>query len=281
MATVQVRGVKIVYEVLGDRGPWLALTSGGRHDHTEMVPLARKIAAMGCRVLLHDRRNTGASEILIEGDDQEEIIWADDLYELLSLLGASPAFLSGSSSGARLSMRTYLRHRDAVAGLVLLRVTGGAYAAERLPESYYRQFIRAAEQGGMAAVCETEQYRERLAKNPAMRERLLAMDPAHYLAVMNHWLDLFLPGMDLPVTGVTPEELNSITVPTIIIPGNDNVHSSKSGLAAHRLIPGSELHRLPIEDQDVPLIMMPEWAAYEDEIARVAVDFMHRHPAHK
>jgi hypothetical protein len=38
---------------------------------------------------------------------------------------------------------------------------------------------------------------------------------------------------------------------------------------------------LPIEDQDVPLIMMPEWAPYEDEIARVAVDFIRRHTAQK
>ncbi len=62
----------------------------------------------------------------------------------------------------------------------------------------------------------------------------------------------------------------------IIIPGNDNTHSSKSGLVAHELIAGSELHRLPIEDQDVPLISFPDWGAYEPEIARVFADFMAR-----
>ena len=65
-------------------------------------------------------------------------------------------------------------------------------------------------------------------------------------------------------------------VPTIIIPGNDNTHSSGSALVAQKLIPGSELHRLPITDQDVPLIPFPEWGAYEEEIARVFVDFMQR-----
>ena len=32
-----------------------------------------------------------------------------------------------------------------------MRVTGGAFAAGRLPENYYDQFIRAAEEGGNLA----------------------------------------------------------------------------------------------------------------------------------
>jgi hypothetical protein len=66
----------------------------------------------------------------------------------------------------------------------------------------------------------------------------------------------------------------SIKVPTIIIPGNDQTHASASGLAAHKQIPHSVLHQLPIEDQEVPLIPFPDWAPYEDEITRVFVDFM-------
>ncbi|MCC6779122.1 MAG: hypothetical protein IT537_21270 [Hyphomicrobiales bacterium] len=41
-------------------------------------------------------------------------------------------------------------------------------------------------------------------------------------------------------------------------------------------IPGSELHRLPIEDQDVALIPFPEWAPYLDEITDVLARFMAR-----
>ena len=58
-----------------------------------------------------------------------------------------------------------------------MRLTGGEFAAGRLPEMYYGQFIKAAREGGMAAVCATEQYRERIAANPANRERLMRMDP--------------------------------------------------------------------------------------------------------
>jgi len=276
MPITSVRGVSLVYRIIGDRGPLLALVTGGRRGHQEFLPLAEKIAGAGFRVLLHDRRNTGASDILIGGGASEEEIWADDLHALLAQLGELPAFLGGSSSGARLAILTCLRHPEAVRGLTLLRITGGAFAAQRLPETYYGQFINAAQEGGMAAVCETEQYRERIAANPANRARLLAMDPAEYIAVMSRWRAHFVRGADHPVMGVSEAELRSLRVPAVIIPGNDKTHASGNGREAHRLIAGSELHELPITDQDLPLIPFDEWAPYEDEIAAVFVDFMRR-----
>jgi pimeloyl-ACP methyl ester carboxylesterase len=276
MPIAKVRGININYQIIGDRGPWVALITGGRRSHDEFVPISRKIAAAGFRVLLHDRRNTGASDILIDGDVAEEALWIDDLHELMKQLDALPAFVGGSSAGARTSMRFYLRHRAAVRGLLLLRVTGGPFAAGRLPDNYYGQFIKVAQQGGMAAICATEQYQERIAANPANRERLMSMDPKRYIEVMSRWQDQFVAGVHLPVMGVTEAELRSISVPTVVIPGNDQTHSSQSARIAHQLIPGSQLHQLPIEDQPVPLIPFPDWAPYEDEIVRVLVDFMRR-----
>jgi pimeloyl-ACP methyl ester carboxylesterase len=274
MPIAKIRGINIVYEIIGERGPFVALTPGGRRAHDEFLPLAQKIASAGFRVVLHDRRNTGASDILIEGDEPEESLWIDDLYELLAHLGALPAYIGGSSAGARMSIRFYLRHPEAVKALLLFRVTGGAFAAGRLPENYYGQFIRAAEQGGMAAVCATEQYQERIKANPANRARLMSMDPKTYIAVMSHWRDEFSKGGDLTVMGISEADLRSIKVPTVVIPGNDKTHASVSGRAAAKLIPGAQLHELPITDQDVDLIPFEQWAPYEGEIARVFVDAM-------
>jgi pimeloyl-ACP methyl ester carboxylesterase len=274
MATINIRGVNLHYLVLGERGPWLALITGGRRGFTEFVPLAEKIAAHGIRVLLHDRRNTGASDIVIEGTEGEEEIWTDDLYELLGKLGARPAVVGGGSSGARTSIITYLRHPDAVRALFLMRLTGGEFAAGRLPEMYYGQFIRAAREGGMAAVCATEQYRERIAANPANRERLMRMDPKRYIEVMSNWLAIFTRGPVAPMYGVTPAQLGSIKVPSVVIPGNDKTHSMPCGRAIQRLIPGSRLVELPLEDQDLPLVAFPEWAPHEETIARLCAEFV-------
>jgi hypothetical protein len=157
---------------------------------------------------------------------------------------------------------------------MLLRVTGGAFAAGRLPENYYGQFIRAAEQGGMAAVCAMDQWKERIAANPANGRYLAQLPARQFIDVLKRWNEIFVAGVHLPVMGVSEDELRSVKVPTIIIPGNDKVHSSASGVAAHRGIAGSVLHQLPIEDRDIALIPFPEWNPYEDEIARVFAEFM-------
>ncbi|MBU3651490.1 MAG: alpha/beta hydrolase [Limnohabitans sp.] len=277
MPYLNIHGANLFHEVYGEQGPWLALTSGGRHRYLEMAPLAQAIAAQGFRVLVHDRRNTGASDIIIAGDDSEEDIWADDLRALLQHYGATQAFLGGSSAGARLAMTVYRRHPSFVSGLLLMRVTGGAFAAGRLPNNYYGQYIKAAHAGGMAAVCETEPYRERLALNPASRARLMAMDPRDYMAVMGRWLANFTSGPVGPVMGVPESELRAYQVPTLVVPGNDRTHDSEGGLAAAALIPGAELFQLPIQDEDVDLIPFPQWKAHFPTLTTVFTDFMRRH----
>lgn len=277
MPVTNIRGVNINWQQIGDRGPWIMLTTGGRRGHDEFIPLARKLAARGHRVVLHDRRNTGTSDVLIDGDAGEEVIWTEDMHALMASLGALPAFFGGSSSGARTSILYALRYPADVRGLLLMRVTGGAFAAGRLPENYYGQFIRAAREGGMAAVCATEQYQERIKANPRNGEYLERLPVQTFIDVMTRWNEIFVSGGHHPVMGVSERELGSLKVPSIVIPGNDKTHASASGLAAHRMIPGSELHRLPIEDQDVPLIPFPDWAPYEEEIAETLAKFIAKH----
>jgi pimeloyl-ACP methyl ester carboxylesterase len=276
MPVSRINGVNINWRVVGDHGPWVAMTTGGRRGHDEFIPLAEKVARYGFRIMLHDRRNTGASDILIEGDDGEEVIWTRDIHALMSEHNALPAFFSGSSSGARTSILFCLRYPQAVRGLLLLRVTGGKFAAGRLPEQYYGQYIRAAEQGGMTAICAMEQWRERIDANPANGDYLARLPARQFIDVLTRWNEIFVAGGQHPVMGVSPDELRALTAPTIIIPGNDKTHALASGLAAHHLIAGSVLHQLPIEDQDEPLISFPQWSPYEPEIARVFAEFMKR-----
>lgn len=275
MPIANVRGVHINYQVLGEDGPWVALSPGGHRDMSAVLTLGEKIAAAGYRVLLHDRRNCGASDVVIDGDEAEYEIWADDLYELLFQLNALPAFVGGSSSGARLSMFLTLRHPEAVRGLLLWRVTGGPFAAERLAYNYHGQYIEVAQQGGMAAVCETEYFQELIAKNPANRERLLSMDPERFIAVQARWRDYFLRSADLPVIGASADDLRSITVPACVVPGNDRTHPRYVGENASRLLPKGELHILLAEDLDVDLAL-EALDEKEDEMAAIFIDFLKR-----
>jgi pimeloyl-ACP methyl ester carboxylesterase len=276
MPFTKVRGVNINYEVLGTRGPWIALSPGGRRALDNVKPLAQRLADKGYRVFIHDRRNCGLSDLVIGGEKSEYEIWADDLYELLAQQQALPAVIGGGSSGCRLSILFALNYPQTVRALLIWRVTGGPFAAKRLSENYYGQHIRAAQQGGMQAVCALEHFRERIAARPENRDVLMAMDPKAFIAAMERWQEQFRKGAELPVIGASERDLKSIKVPTCIIPGNDRTHSHVPADFAHRMIPGSELHDLFPEDLDVDVVPPEGWAHKEGEMAAIFDDFLKR-----
>src|SRR5437660_2395072 len=135
------------------------------------------------------------------------------LRSFYSQLNALPAYIGGSSSGCRLALLMALRHPADVRGLLLWRVTGGEYAARRLVENYYTQFINAAQQGGMEAVCRSEHFAEVIANNPANRARLTALDPQRFIGIMEEWRRAFDEGAHHPVIGLSPAALRSLTMP--------------------------------------------------------------------
>lgn len=276
MPIANIRGVNLNYEVLGTHGPWMALSPGGRRALDMVKPLAQRMAIAGYRVLIHDRRNCGLSDIAIGGEGSEYEIWAEDLYELLSRLNGLPVIVGGSSSGCRLSLLFALKYPHAVRALLLWRVTGGAFAAQRLTENYYDQYIRAARQGGMAAVRELDHFKERIEARSSNRQTLMAMEAPTFIAAMERWRDQFRRGAQLPVIGASEKDLNSIRVPTCIIPGNDKTHNHAIGETAHRMIAGSELHDLFPGDLDVDLVPPEHWADKEGEMAAVFTDFLRR-----
>lgn len=281
MPLASVRGVVLNYEQIGDQGEWVTLSPGGRRSFEELVPLAKLVAAAGFRVLVHDRRNCGASDVLIDGDEPEYQIWADDLYALMRQLDALPAWIGGSSSGARLALAFAMRYPETVRGLLLWRVTGGSFAVNRLARQYYGDYIEAAQRGGMAAVCATEHFGECIRYRPENRDRLMGMPPARFIEVMANWRDQFTSSLDLPVIGASEDQLRSLRVPTSIVPGNDNTHSQVVGETLHRLLPDSELHVLHPEHMDVDLVPYSDWKHREADMADVFVEFMHRRRLHE
>jgi len=275
MPIASIRGVDINYQVLGEHGPWVALQPGGRRALGGVKSLAEKIAEAGNRVLIYDRRNTGASGVAFEGNSENEV-WVEDLYQLLMQLDALPAYIGGSSSGCRLALLLALRHPAAVRGLLLWRVTGGRYAAARLSRNYYTQYIELAQQGGMAAVCDSEHFREVIAANPANRTRLMGLDAGKFIALMERWRVSFNEGADHPVIGLSPAELRSMTMPACIIPGNDRVHPRGPAQAAHRLLPNAEYHEVLTEDRPDQDVALEDWQKKEGLLAAIFIDFIRR-----
>lgn len=276
MPIARVRGVDINYEILGDRGPFVALQPGGRRAGSALRPLAAKIAEAGNRVIIYDRRNCGASSIAIEGDSENQE-WADDLYELLHSLDALPAYVGGSSSGCRLALLLALQRPDAVRGLLLWRVTGGEHAAGHLTNQYYTSHIEAAKSDRMAAVCQLEHWSEVIQIDPKARDALMALDPRDFIARMTRWRQSFQAGADHPVIGLSPAELRSLTMPACIAPGMDPVHPLAAGQAAHRLIPNAEYAEVVTEPRATLDEAFADWDAREGLLAATFIDFLRRH----
>jgi pimeloyl-ACP methyl ester carboxylesterase len=275
-----VRGIRINYEVIGTTGPFIALTPGSRRPYAELVGLSKAIAAEGYRVLLHDRRNCGASEVAFDGSGSEHEIWADDLHELAKQLGALPIYVGGSSAGARLAILFAIRHPAAVRGLLLWRLTGGQEAVDKLSENYYGHFIKLAEAGGMEAVANTEHFSELIAARESNRERLIKTDVKEFIAVMKAWREAFLASAKLPIVGATEAELNAIKVPACLIAGNDVIHTPATARKAAKLIPNSELHEDVVkkvaDDQLLKEWDRQEWRNVEPRLAQIFAAFLKR-----
>ena len=266
MATALINGCNIWYEMAGS-GQAIVFTPGGRSPGSMMSTIADEMSSDYLTVI-HDRRNCGASDVIIAGEGSDQEIWADDMAEMIRQLNIGPAYLSGWSSGCRLSILTAIRYPELVKGLLLGWVTGGATAAERLAYQYYGQFIEAAEAGGMEAVSATEFFAERIAQNRGNREKLLNMDPGEFISVMSRWSTFFTEGAHLPVIGATEEELGAIKVPTVIVAGNDEVHTLTAAQNLHRLLPQSEFHDPPISTDEWDRL----WVGPPEDLARVRAE---------
>lgn len=277
MPTEKINGISMHYEVFGDKGPWVALSPGGRREGAAAAGLAKKMAAAGHRVVTFDRRNCGATEVSIGADKSESELWADDLHALLAKLGATQVAAGGGSSGCRLAVLLALRYPKDVSALLLWRVTGGAHACKALAHQYYGAFIEAAEKGGMKAVCETEHFAGCIAANPKNRDILMSFKVDDFVRRMRDWSEYYIRDSDLPIIGASEAELRSLKVPACIVPGNDWRHNPKVAVRAAELIPVSELHDLIKVQRDVDLGPHEDWDEIEDEMAATFVTFLKKH----
>jgi pimeloyl-ACP methyl ester carboxylesterase len=253
MPKVNVSGIDIAYELIGDGKRTAAITPGGRFskDTPGVRELARKLAEGGFRVLIWDRPNCGESDLSFQGQT-ESILNADTLAGLLRSLELAPALLIGGSAGSRVSLLTALRHPDVVERLFLLWISGGALGLAVLAYHYCHDSLAAAAMGGMPAVAALPSWAEPLKRNPGNRARLLDQDTGAFIQTMKTWAGGFVPSVDSPVPGTTAAQLQSLKVPTMVLRSgeSDFHHPRVTSEAVHALIPGSQIAEPPWGDRE-------------------------------
>ena len=128
----------------------------------------------------------------------------------------------------------------------------------------------------MDAVCRTEHFAETIRARPAVRDRLLAIEPAVFIHAMRTWRELFAAGADMPLVGVSESDLRSIQAPVCLIPGDDLTHLREAALNAAKFLPNCEVHGVAGETQNLDVSSPEEWRAREGEIVRIFTDFLVR-----
>lgn len=253
MPVAEINGLEIAYEVIGDGGePWV-ITPGGRFskDYGGVREFARALADRGKRCVIWDRPNCGASSVCFDGPP-ESVLQADALAGLLRHLDMAPAVICGGSGGSRVSLVTAATHPDVAKALAVWWISGGPYGLMSLGVHYCGNSIVAAWQQGMEAVAGLPEWAEVIERNPANRERFLAMDPKGFIRTMEDWMLAYYPRDDELVPGVTDDQVRSMQIPALVFrSGQSDVHHTReTSEALARLIPNSDLVPPPWGDDE-------------------------------
>lgn len=263
MADIEINGGRVVYEILGDAGELIVLTPGGRYnrDYQGLRPMADALVERGHRVMLWDRPNCGESDVQFYGDTESHMR-AETLDALLAELGEESVILAGGSGGARDSILTVIRNPSVARKLIVWNIVGGVYATFNLGAFYILPSIRAVRQKGMEGLLDVPEWQERIAQNPANKERLLSMDPEAFVKVMLRWLDAYVPRAGQAIPGVDDHLFDRVTLPTMVIRNGatDVDHPKRTSLEVHCLIEGSTLVDPPWSED--------AWAEYQQARGR-------------
>lgn len=241
---MEINGGNVVYEILGKTGEMIVLTPGGRFskDIPGLRPLAQELVKAGYRVLLWDRPNCGRSDVQFWGQSESHMR-AQTMHTLITTLGVGPCIIAGGSGGARDSMLTVMLYPEIAKKLVLWNIVGGVYGSFVLGSYYIVPSILAVRGLGMKGLLGVDEWRQRIAENPANEARILGLDPDAFLKVMLRWLNAFVPKPGQTIPGVEDEMFDNIKIPTLIIRGGENDwdHPKRTSLEVSCLIKGSEL----------------------------------------
>jgi pimeloyl-ACP methyl ester carboxylesterase len=252
VATVEVDGTTIAYEIVGEGAPWV-LTPGGRFSKDEpgIRDLADALAAHGQRVLIWDRPNTGASEVCFTGTS-ESAMQADVLAGLLTQLDMAPAVIAGGSGGSRVSLLTAARHPDVSSGLAMWWISGGVYGLMSLGVHYCGGSLVAAWHDGMEAVAELPEWQEVISRNPANRQRFHAEDPQQFMATMEEWMAAYCACGDELVPGLADADARHVDLPTLVFRSgeSDANHTRATSEQLAQLLPNAQLVEPPWPDTE-------------------------------
>jgi len=239
MPSVEVNGVNVAYEIVGEGTP-LIWSPGGWDGIDAAFPVAEAFAARGYRVLIWDRPTTHRSDLVWVGDSLLGM-WADFLHEAADKLGFNPAIVGGGSGGFLTSLSYGFAFPDSVSVLLLVSpMSDDAELWRNVNDSCFLEPARLAKEEGMQAVIDHDggffKWGQQVQKKPEKRSILLDTDPAIFADAMARWEKKMTPH-----AGLSDGEIEAIEIPAIIVSGWDSLHPTHAAQKMHNLYSESQL----------------------------------------
>jgi pimeloyl-ACP methyl ester carboxylesterase len=239
MPTALVNGIEVHYREAGEGFPLVLVHgfTGNSRNWALTVPVLRE----RFRTVSLDLRGHGLSGKPTQREDYTLELMASDVKRLLDQLEINECYLAGHSMGGMISQHIVLSNPGLVRALVLVdtaaEVPQTLLFKERIKER--QRLIDIAQKEGMEAV-----FEEQLRTDP-QRELLEANDD-----FVRTWRDQFLmTSVDAYVhcahgMSARPsllEELRTVSVPTLIVCGVNDMPFVEPSRRMHEAITGSEL----------------------------------------
>jgi pimeloyl-ACP methyl ester carboxylesterase len=258
MPTAKVNGVSLFYEEAGEGTPLVFVhefAGEARSWHLQVRFFARRY-----RTIAYNARGYPPSDVPDDPKAYSQDQAADDIRGLLDALGIKKAHVCGLSMGGYATLHFGLRYPERALSLVVAGAGYGSVAGER--EKFRRDVEETAmrfERDGMKAVAEF------YTKGPT-RVQFMDKDPAGWQEFYDMFCAQSAKGHALTMRGVQmtrpsvyelEAEMERLTVPTLIMTGDEDEPCLDPGIFMKRKIPSSALvvmpkagHTINLEDPD-------------------------------
>jgi pimeloyl-ACP methyl ester carboxylesterase len=242
MPTAKVNGAELYYEEAGSGSP-LILSPGGLQGVLASYQPVSATLSQAHRVITYDRRFGGqsTSPLVVQTWD----LVCQDVIGLMDVLGIEQAHLGGGSFGAAIAFGCAVRYPERVRAIVPSNIAGGVICEAYLAMKLFKSAEMAMTQG-IKAVVDAFDPNDRFAPftperaqyDPQYRRRLEAMPPEDFAQVMRDTIYALFEGPYLTL-GMSAKQLRELRTPTLLMPGNNDIHPRRVAEQVHRLLPNA------------------------------------------
>jgi pimeloyl-ACP methyl ester carboxylesterase len=220
----QVNGLKMYYEIHGSGGtPLVLLHGGGSTIETSFGKVLGKYASTR-KVIALERQGHGHTEDVDRPFSFEQS--AEDTAALLRHLGIGKADFLGYSNGGNIAIQIAVKHPEVVRKLI---IESAMFDRSGCAEGFWESFKHA----------------KLTDLPPQLRDAYLKVAPRP-----DDLIQMFAKSVRqmLDFKGWTPEEIQSIKAPTLVMIGDQDIVRPEHAVRMFRLLPHAQLAVLPGTD---------------------------------